>query len=159
MMIHQAGAKLPSKETGTKLQIRHKNNQLKLKYNTTNTMTPYNTTGTQSKQSSQVVVVGASLAGLQAAHDLQQAGISCIVLEARNRVGGSFKNGLGSAQYPRIWIDPAQHPRTWNLVNDLALEMVEEAPDKSIMHGLGRHDHYDKIPVSLLPSDGGICSD
>lgn len=39
-------------------------------------------------QSVDVVVVGAGLSGLQTAYDLQQAGISCVVVEARDRVGG-----------------------------------------------------------------------
>lgn len=43
---------------------------------------------TQFKQSPQVIVVGASLGGLQAAYELQQRGVSCIVLEARNEIGG-----------------------------------------------------------------------
>ena len=120
-------------------------------------MASYNKTGTLSKHSPQVIVVGASLSGLQVAHDLQQAGISCIVLEARNRVGGSFKNGLRSAQYPRVWVDPVQHPRTWNLVNDLGLEMVQEMPCKSIIHGFKEHDQYDTLSVSLF-FNAGISS-
>ncbi|KAI1068448.1 hypothetical protein LB507_004463 [Fusarium sp. FIESC RH6] len=110
-------------------------------------MASYNKTDTQSKYSSQVIVVGASLSGLQVAHDLQQAGVSCIVLEARNRVGGSFNNVFRSAQYRRVWIDPSQHPRTWNLVNDLGLEMVQETPGKSIMHGFKEHDQYDTLSM------------
>lgn len=117
-------------------------------------MASYNKTGTQSQHSPHVIVVGASLSGLQAAHDLQQAGVSCIVLEARNRVGGSFNNGLRSAQYRRVWIDPSQHPRTWDLVNDLGLEMVQETPGKSIMHGFKEHDQYDTLSVSLLSNTG-----
>jgi monoamine oxidase len=35
-----------------------------------------------------VVVIGAGLSGLQAAHDVQRQGFSCVVLEARDRVGG-----------------------------------------------------------------------
>ncbi len=39
-----------------------------------------------------VVVIGAGLSGMTAAHRLQQAGVECVVLEAKERVGGRTWN-------------------------------------------------------------------
>src|SRR5579875_1697564 len=59
-----------------------------------------------------VVVVGAGLAGLTSALDLQQAGRSVIVLEARDRVGGRILNhDLGDGQVVEVggqWAGPTQ---------------------------------------------------
>jgi monoamine oxidase len=52
------------------------------------------------KKQKSVAIIGAGLAGLSAAFDLQRAGCKVTVLEARNRVGGrvyslrTFKNAL-----------------------------------------------------------------
>lgn len=46
----------------------------------------------------QVIVVGAGFSGLSAAHVLMDAGVGCVLLEARDRVGGRVEsqvNGLG----------------------------------------------------------------
>ena len=37
-----------------------------------------------------VVVIGAGLSGLQAAYSAQKAGLSVVVVEARDRVGAGF---------------------------------------------------------------------
>src|SRR6201996_2089794 len=52
-------------------------------------------------QSVDVVVVGAGLSGLKAAYDVQKAGYSCLVVEARDRVGGkTFSvDPLGQEKY------------------------------------------------------------
>jgi monoamine oxidase len=59
-----------------------------------------------------VVVVGAGLAGLTAARDLQRAGLSVQVLEARDRVGGRTLNAdLGDGRVVEVggqWVGPQQ---------------------------------------------------
>ncbi|MCE1117689.1 MULTISPECIES: flavin monoamine oxidase family protein [Pseudomonas] len=70
-----------------------------------------------------VVIIGAGMAGLTAARDLQQAGCqSFVVLEARNRVGGRVLNhDLGGGQISEAggqWIGPGQ-----TAVADLAREL------------------------------------
>jgi monoamine oxidase len=75
-----------------------------------------------------VTVIGAGLAGLSAAYDLQRAGWEVIVLEARDRVGGrvhtvrSFSNGL-MAEGGGEFID-AHHTRLIALANQFNLKLA-----------------------------------
>ncbi|HEY6275381.1 MAG TPA: flavin monoamine oxidase family protein [Streptosporangiaceae bacterium] len=59
-----------------------------------------------------VIVVGAGLAGLTAARDLQRAGLSVLVIEARDRVGGRVLNHrLGDGHVAEVggqFVGPAQ---------------------------------------------------
>ena len=63
-------------------------------------------------RSADVIVIGAGLAGLAAAHDLVAGGRSAIVLEARKRVGGRTLNQpIGGGKVVEIggqWIGPTQ---------------------------------------------------
>ncbi|EEP77281.1 predicted protein [Uncinocarpus reesii 1704] len=77
-----------------------------------------------------VIVVGAGLAGLQAAHDIQNAGFSCLVLEARDRVGGKSwtretKNGklvdVGAA-----WINDTNQSKIYALAKRFDLDLIEQ---------------------------------
>ena len=75
-----------------------------------------------------VTVIGAGLAGLSAAYDLQRAGWKVIVLEARDRVGGrvysvrSFSSGL-VAEGGGEFIEES-HTRMIALANQFGLKLA-----------------------------------
>ena len=64
-------------------------------------------------RSTQVAIVGAGFAGLSAALDLTKRGIDCLVLEARDRVGGRVLNHeIGDGKVVEVggqWAGPTQH--------------------------------------------------
>jgi monoamine oxidase len=76
-----------------------------------------------------VVVVGAGISGLQAAYDIQKSGLSCVVLEARDRVGGKTlsvsptKDGnvvdLGAA-----WINNTNQSKMFTMTKEFGLKTV-----------------------------------
>lgn len=72
-----------------------------------------------------VAVVGAGLAGLTAARELQGAGVSTVVIEARDRVGGRTLNEpIGDGKVVEVggqWIGPTQH-RLAALARELGVE-------------------------------------
>ena len=71
-----------------------------------------------------VVVIGAGLAGLNAARLLRRRGLSVLVLEARDRVGGrTWSAPMGRATFDRggQWVGPGQR-RLLALIAELGLE-------------------------------------
>lgn len=76
-----------------------------------------------------VVVVGAGLSGLKAAYDVQRAGLSCVVVEARDRVGGKTwsVDPLGQGKFIDVgaaWINDTNQGKIYELAKSLGLEMV-----------------------------------
>ncbi|RVX69449.1 hypothetical protein B0A52_06512 [Exophiala mesophila] len=74
-----------------------------------------------------VIVVGAGLSGLQAALDVQRAGLKCLVLEARDRVGGKTlslrsKTGQVKSELGAAWINDTNQSRMWELAKQLGLQ-------------------------------------
>jgi len=81
-----------------------------------------------SPQTVDVLIVGAGLSGLQSALTIDQAGLTYLILEARDRIGGktltlrargtgAVKSDLGAA-----WINDSNQSRMWALSNDLCLQ-------------------------------------
>ena len=72
-----------------------------------------------------VVVVGAGLAGLAAARRLTAEGLDCVVLEARNRVGGrTLNHSIGDEKIVEVggqWVGPTQ-TRVLELMRELGLD-------------------------------------
>lgn len=89
-----------------------------------------------------VVVVGAGLAGLAAARALVAAGRTVTVVEARHRVGGRTENGhFSDGQWIEVggqWIGPTQD-RMYELVAELGLETFPLYNDgKLLLHLFGK---------------------
>ena len=76
---------------------------------------------------SQVVVIGAGAAGLQAAYDLEQLGLACVVLEAKDRIGGRVWTRYDVAEHPvecGAELIHGQKVSTWAWVERLGLSAI-----------------------------------
>ncbi|AYC44088.1 flavin monoamine oxidase family protein [Streptomyces griseorubiginosus] len=112
---------------------------------------------------SDVVVIGAGLAGLSAARDLVAAGKSVAVLEARDRVGGRLLNhDLGDGQVTEIggqFVGPTQD-RILALAKDVGVETYRaEVPGENVYVHDGRSKRFSgHTPPDLLAlPDMGIA--
>ncbi|RYP74887.1 hypothetical protein DL769_003923 [Monosporascus sp. CRB-8-3] len=86
-----------------------------------------------------VVVIGAGLSGLQAAYSAQKAGLSVVVVEARDRVGGKvwsvpLASKRGIADLGAAWINDNLQHRVWSYVQQFGLQVVKQRLDgKAVM--------------------------
>ncbi|PAD32995.1 flavin monoamine oxidase family protein [Paenibacillus sp. 7523-1] len=80
-----------------------------------------------------VIIVGAGLSGLRAAHLLHEQGIPCMVLEARDRIGGRVLSlavegdpALGTFDLGPTWYWPRYEYAMDRLVKELGLQTFEQ---------------------------------
>ncbi|XWW95298.1 hypothetical protein V2A60_003256 [Cordyceps javanica] len=95
---------------------------------------------TQSR-TADVIVVGAGVSGLQSARRLQQAGLSCLVLEASGHVGGRprFNNCF----------DSESHPRTHAIATEFGLlDEPRAAQGKAVLEGFAPFDRHEQPAFS-----------
>lgn len=117
-----------------------------------------------------VVVVGAGLAGLAAAHALTRAGVEVLVLEARRRPGGRvhtlrdpFDDGL-HAEAGAVFV-PGHHAQTLRFCRELGVALRAEAGGRGergtrlFLGGASvrlRPDERPRWPLPLKPRETGL---
>ena len=90
-----------------------------------------------------VIVVGAGLSGLQAAMDCQKAGLSCLVLEAQDRVGGKTlsvpgEKGRGVVDLGAAFVNDTNQSKVAALAKRLGLDLVvQDTVGKSVVQNSG----------------------
>jgi monoamine oxidase len=77
------------------------------------------------------IVVGGGFSGLQAAYDLQQAGLDCVLLEAKHRIGGrsrtqKLQTGPGVIELGATWINKTTQPKIYELTQKFGLECIQQ---------------------------------
>lgn len=98
-------------------------------------------------EAADAVVVGAGLAGLVAARELERAGLSVVVIEAQDRVGGrTWTSHIGGVpvEMGGQWIGPAQ-PNVNALAAELGVETFPtEVPGRTVFYEEGRRSEYEE---------------
>lgn len=108
-----------------------------------------------------VLVIGAGLSGLQAAYSAQREGLSTVVLEARDRVGGKtwtvpLASGRGNVDLGAAWINDTMQPRIWAYVKKFGLTAVKQRIEgRAIMQE--SPDHRFEFPFGTTPEVRYYC--
>lgn len=110
-----------------------------------------------------VVVVGAGLSGLQAAVNVQEAGYDCVVVEARDRVGGKTLSrdiACGKQDVGAAWINDTNQSKMWELVKKFGLETVEQNTNGECVFQDPADGKFSTFPYGGIPQrsaeSGGV---
>ncbi|MDX1995044.1 MAG: NAD(P)/FAD-dependent oxidoreductase [bacterium] len=85
-----------------------------------------------------VIVIGAGMAGLKAAYDLQRAGKTVLILEARNRIGGRVHTVRDAAPVPielGAELIHGEQADTWALVHEYGIATVPHGATGVVLNG------------------------
>lgn len=100
-----------------------------------------------------VIIIGAGLSGLQTALSLHQAGLSILVIEARDRIGGkTLSRAFDGAvsDMGAAWINSTNQSKMFALAKKFELEIIEQNTQGDVvMHDLDGSVHtfgYGEIP-------------
>lgn len=79
-----------------------------------------------------VVIVGAGMSGVQAAYECHKAGLSYVLLEAHDRIGGRARSevasnlGSGVVDMGAAWINDTSQSEMYKLSKDLGLDLITQ---------------------------------
>ncbi|KAK2484415.1 hypothetical protein H9L39_02395 [Fusarium oxysporum f. sp. albedinis] len=79
-----------------------------------------------------VVIVGAGMSGVQAAYECHKAGLSYVLLEAQDRIGGRARSevasnlGSGVVDMGAAWINDTSQSEMYKLSKDLGLDLITQ---------------------------------
>lgn len=115
----------------------------------------------QEQQKVDVIVIGAGLAGLSAAHALRRGGLNCVVLEARDRVGGKtwsqpLEDG-GVLDLGAAWINDTNQSRMYELAKRFGADLIEQNTTGSCVlqdfDGMCSPFPYGELPKVCIVND------
>ncbi len=118
---------------------------------------PLKGAGAAARRRTEVVVIGAGLAGLTAARDLVREGVDIELLEARTRVGGRVLNhSIGDGKVVEIggqWVGPTQD-RILALAKEMGVDTYPTYDEgEYVDYRNGLRVPYDKAIFPLPPGD------